>query len=204
MTGKYEIRIGKCLQTAWENFLKAPEIFILLALGVMASWFVLSRVPMVGPAFSLVIFALATPAFFILAEHARNDRPVTFSSLVELVPVAPQLIVICLVKGVMATLGFILFVLPGIYVLVIYTFADIIATLEKKTFWESMELSREIVRQNWVGVLGLSLVCFLIVCTGALFVGVGLLAAMPVSALLIHAVYHDIRAQVSGLLPSPE
>ena len=46
-----------------------------------------------------------------------------------------------------------------------------------------------------VGIVGLALVGFLIFCTGALLVGVGLLAALPLCSLLLHAAFHDIRAQ---------
>jgi hypothetical protein len=58
-----------------------------------------------------------------------------------------------------------------------------------------MESSRKLVHRNFFGVVGLALVGFLIFCTGALLVGVGLLAALPLCSLLLHAAFHDIRSQ---------
>lgn len=195
MTKTYEVRIGKYLQTAWENFLNAPEIFIFFTLGLMAAFWLFSRLPLVGSLLSFLLSALAVPAYFLLAEQVRREGKASFPELKKLLPLLPQLLVVFILKSVLITLGLFLLIIPGIYVALAYTFAELFVCLEGKTFWEAMESSRRLVNKNFVGILSLGVVGFLLFLTGALLVGVGLLAALPICALLLHAAFHDIRSQ---------
>lgn len=195
MTKTYEVRIGKYLQTAWENFLKAPEIFIFLTLGLMAAFWIASRIALVGNLISFLLSAFAVPAYFLLAEQVRRDGKASFHELKKLMPLFPQLLVVFILKSVLITLGFILLFIPGIYAVLAYSFAELFVCLEGKTFWDAMESSRKLVHGNFGGIIALAMVGFLIFLTGALLVGVGLLAALPICALLLHAAFHDIRAQ---------
>lgn len=195
MTKTYEVRIGKYLQTAWENFLKAPEIFIFFTLGLMAAFWLFSRLPLVGSLLSFLISALAVPAYFLLAEQVRREGKASFPELKKLAPLLPQLLVVFILKSVLITLGLFLLIIPGIYAALAFTFAELFVCLEGKTFWDAMESSRRLVNKNFVGILGLAVVGILLFLTGALLVGVGLLAALPICALLLHAAFHDIRSQ---------
>jgi uncharacterized membrane protein len=195
MTKTYEVRIGKYLQTAWDNFLKAPEIFIFLTLGLMAAFWIASRIPLVGNLLSFLLSAFAVPAYFLLAEQVRREGKASFSELKKLAALFPQLLVVFILKSVLITLGLILLLIPGIYAALAYTFAELFVCLEGKTFWDAMESSRKLAHRNFGGIVALAMVGFLIFLTGALLVGVGLLAAMPICALLLHAAFHDIRAQ---------
>lgn len=195
MTKSYEVRIGKYLQTAWDNFLKAPEIFIFLTLGLMAALWLASRMPLLGSFINFILSALAIPAYFLLAEQARREGTASFFTLQKLIPLFPQLLVLFILKSVLISLGMLLLVIPGIYAAISYVFAELFVCIEGKTFWESMESSRKLVGKNFMGILALCTVSFLILLTGILLVGVGMLAALPVCALLLHAAFHDIRAQ---------
>lgn len=195
MTKTYEIRIGKYLQTAWETFLKAPEIFIFATLGAMALLYLGARIPVIGGLINLLTSVFLAPAFYLWAEQARTEGRATFSEAKKLVPVAPQLVVLFIVKSALIIIGTICLVLPGIYLAIAYVFSTQAVCLEGKTFWDALESSRKTVNRNFFGILGLGLVCALIILTGMLFVGVGLLAALPITYLMLHAAYHDIRAQ---------
>lgn len=195
MTKSYEVRIGKYLQTAWENFLKAPEIFIFLTLGLMAAFWIASRIALVGNLIGFLLSALAAPAFFLLAEQVRREGKASLAELKKLVPLFPQLLVVFILKSVLITIGLFLLFIPGVYAALAYTFAELFVCLEGKTFWEAMESSRKLAHGNFAGILALGLVGFLIFLAGILLVGVGLLAAMPICALFLHAAFLDIRAQ---------
>ena len=196
----YEIHIGKSLQSAWETFLKAPEVFIALMLGQFALSFVVPRVPGIGMLLWIVVAALTIPSFVLVAEAVRREGRASFASLRPLLNLAPQVIAVFILKSIIITIGFMLLFVPGVIALVIYAFAEIIATVERKTFWDSLESSRRLVKGNWFAVFGLVTVCVLIVFAGVLFLGVGMLVSVPVGTLLMHAAYRDIRSQV-GVMP---
>jgi uncharacterized membrane protein len=200
MTVNYEIRIGKSLQDAWNTFLKAPEVFIALMLGQFALSFVLPRIPNLGFLLWLLVASFTIPSFVLVAEAVRRNGRASFDSLRPLLSLTPQLVGVFLVKSFLVGLGFVLLFVPGVYLLTVYAFAEVIAAVEKKTFWSAMEASRQLVKGHWFPVFGLVFVACLIVFAGFMLLGVGMLVSVPVGTLLIHAAYRDIRAQ-TGVIP---
>jgi hypothetical protein len=76
-------------------------------------------------------------------------------------------------------IGLCLLVLPGIYLAVGYSFAYILATDKRLSFWDSMETSRRTIHPQWWRVLGLVLLGLPFMLLGAAALGVGLLVALP-------------------------
>jgi uncharacterized membrane protein len=75
--------------------------------------------------------------------------------------------------------GIILLVLPGIYLAVAYSFAYILATDKRLSFWDAMETSRRTITRQWWRVLGLILLGIPFVLLGLAAFGVGILVAVP-------------------------
>jgi len=200
MAANYEVHLGKSLQSAWNTFLKAPEIFIALMLGQFALSFVLPRIPYLGFFLWIFVASFTMPSFILVAEAVRRNGSATFESLRPLLALAPQLVCVFLLKSALVGLGFIILFVPGVYLATIYAFAEVIAVVEKKTFWQSMETSRQVVNGHWFPIFGLVATAVLIVIAGVMVLGVGMLVAVPVATLLLHATYRDIRAQV-GVIP---
>lgn len=187
-----EIKIGKSLQAAWQIFLKAPEIFTLLTLGYFAANFFLSRIPGVGTLIVVLICSFSLPAYAVIAEKIRLTGQAKFSDLQALVQMAPQLLFVSVLEWIFITIGLCLLILPGIYIAVIYTFAQLFVVMQGKTFWEAMEASRQLVNKNWFGVFGLKLFIYLLILTGFLLVGIGILVTGPLAALTLYCVFRDI------------
>jgi GYF domain 2 len=85
--------------------------------------------------------------------------------------------------GILVTLftmvGLILLVLPGIYLIVAYSFAYVLATDKRLSYWQAMETSRRTITSQWWRVLGLILLGIPFVLLGLAALGVGLLVALP-------------------------
>jgi uncharacterized membrane protein len=94
--------------------------------------------------------------------------------------------------------GFLLLVLPGIYLTVSYIFANQFVLFKGMSFWPAMEKSRKLVTQSWFAVFGLCFVTFCIGFLGFLLLGVGLLVSVPVAVLMLYYGFRDIQAQVGN------
>jgi len=99
MGEKYEIRIGDALKEAWAIFMKGPEVFVGITFLYFAVVFVLGYIPVAGQLITFLVFSLIVPAFIVAAQEAEGKDRVSFESLQRLVPLAPQLIALCLVKA---------------------------------------------------------------------------------------------------------
>ncbi len=78
-------------------------------------------------------------------------------------PRLPALIVAGILAGIGIFLGFILVIIPGLFLLTIWSMIVPVIVLEGKSAGESFSRSREIVRGNGWSVFGLLIVTFLLV-----------------------------------------
>jgi hypothetical protein len=103
-----------------------------------------------------------------------------------------QLFLTGLISSILTVFGYVLCILPGIYLTVAWIFALLLVADKKLDFWPAMELSRKVVTKHWWSVFGLLLVCFLVVLLGLAACGVGVFVAYPVVFGAIVYAYEDI------------
>jgi hypothetical protein len=97
-----------------------------------------------------------------------------------------------LVKWLLTSLGFMLCILPGIYLGVGYVFALPLVIDKKMEFWPAMEVSRRVVHRHWWSTFGLVIVLALIALAGFLACLVGALVTVPLASASLMYVYEDL------------
>jgi hypothetical protein len=90
------------------------------------------------------------------------------------------------------SLGLMCLVLPGIYLIVAYSFTYVIAVDRGLGFWEAMETSRKVVTSQWWRVFGLILLAFPFMLLGAFALVIGLLVTMPLTTGAFVYAYEDL------------
>jgi hypothetical protein len=103
-----------------------------------------------------------------------------------------QLTLAGLVKALLTSLGFMLCILPGIYLGVGYIFALPLVIDKKMDFWPAMEVSRRVVHRHWWSAFALVIVLALIACAGFLVCIVGAFVTIPVASASLMYVYEDL------------
>ena len=93
------------------------------------------------------------------------------------------------VHTLLIILGSCLCILPGIYLSIAWVFSLMVLADKKYGFWESMEISRQVVTANWGWMLLLLLVSAVIAVLGVLGCGVGFFITLPFSYLMLAAAY---------------
>ena len=97
-----------------------------------------------------------------------------------------------LVMSVLIVLGFIFFIVPGIYLMVAYAFVFPLIIDKGLDFWPAMELSRKMVHKHWWKMLLFYLVVLGLWIVGALCCVVGLLIALPLTFAASLYLYEDV------------
>ena len=95
--------------------------------------------------------------------------------------------------GIITFIGFVLLIIPGIYFLLTYLFAPIIAIDSGLTIYESFTESARITKGNKMKLILLLLTLGLSNILGAMALIVGLLVSIPVSMLAYVHVYRTLR-----------
>jgi hypothetical protein len=93
------------------------------------------------------------------------------------------------VDAILITVGILLCIIPGIYLSIAWTFSLMVLADKKFGFWESMEISRQVITANWGWMFLLLLVSGIIAILGVLGCFVGLFVTIPFSYLMLAAAY---------------
>jgi len=109
----------------------------------------------------------------------------------------PKLVLITILSTVLVIVGFLLFVLPGIYLGISYAFAPMLMIDKGLSPWEALETSRKSVTTHFFGVLGTAFVFYLLMMLLGMTV-IGLLWAIPFFMLGLGLVYRRIFGFSSG------
>lgn len=198
MSDPYEIRLSDALKDAWAIFTKAPEVFVALAFGIFAACMVLTHLPLVGPLISLLLAALGPASFFVAAEEGSRRGKITFESLKAILPMAPQLLMLFVVKWILIGAGTLLFILPGIYLAVIFVYAELFVVLEGRNFLEALRLSKDLASRSFLSTFGLCFFLAMVAGAGALLVLIGLLLTVPMALLVLYCVFKRASLHVAG------
>ena len=101
-----------------------------------------------------------------------------------------------LVKWLLTSIGFLLCILPGIYLGVGYVFALPLVIDKKMEFWTAMEVSRRVVHEHWWSIFALVIVLALVAFSGFLVCGVGEVITIPLASAALMYVYEDLFGKV--------
>jgi uncharacterized membrane protein len=196
MSENFEIRLSDALKEAWAIFMKGPEVFVGFTFLYFAVVIVLGNIPLAGPFVSFLAWACFLPAIIAAADSSVGKERATFESVLGIGPLVPQVLALGVVKGLILTLGFMLLVLPGIFLAVILIFSELILLLEKRAFVDAMKESYQLASRNLLGVFGLAVFTLFFALSGLMLVGIGVLVTLPLSVLVLYCVYRRICVRV--------
>lgn len=124
-------------------------------------------------------------------KRARDETlevPSIFNYFGMIIPIMLAYVAMTLIL----TIGFLLLVVPGIYLAVSYAFAYTLIVDKGLDVWEAMELSRKTVTEQWFKFFGLSLLSGLIIVLSAIPFGIGLIWTIPMTYISYGLLYHRL------------
>lgn len=201
---RFQVRPGKYLQDGWELFKQNPGGFIGFAVVFFIVQGILSYLPRIGGLISLVVTAPLGAGFYVVCAKLMQRRTPEFQDFFTGFQFFVPLMLLSVVSSILIILGFILLIIPGVFLMVCYLFPSMLIIDRRLDFWPAMELSRRTVQTQWFGFFIFVLLLILVNLGGALLLGVGLLVSLPVSACAMAAAYADIfglQADYSGSMP---
>lgn len=188
-----QIDIGAAVSRGWalvrDN--PGPTIggFLLLFVVTMA----ISLVPLLGFLAMLVLAGpLSAGLDYVYIRRLRGEAAGAGDIFAGFSIAFLQLFLVYFIGALLTSLGFILCILPGIYLAVGYVFALPLAIDKRMEFWTAMEVSRRVVNRHWWSIFGYAIVAFLISCLGIIACLVGMFVALPVALAGLMYLYEDL------------
>jgi uncharacterized membrane protein len=184
--------LGQYLKIGWDLFKQYPYGFISFCLLNIFLHAVLQAIPFLGPVVSYVVSAPLILGNFIVAARLLHGHTPQFGDFFAGFYFFWPLFLVSLVSSILIAIGMILLIIPGIYLIVSYLFASCLVIDRRLDFWPAMELSRRTVTPLWFGFFAFLLLLIGINLAGALLLGLGLLATVPISFCALTVAYSDL------------
>jgi uncharacterized membrane protein len=185
-------------------FKKYPGGFVGFFLIYLVIQILLNYAGRIGWLASLVIGPPMMMGNFIVSAKLLQEQAVNFSDFFSGFQFFLPLLLLTLVSSILVSLGFILLIIPGVYLAVSYLFAALLVIDRRLDFWPALELSRRTVTPRWFTFFAFCLLLLLVNVAGALLLGLGLLVSVPLSVCAVTAAYADIfglQSDYSGKIP---
>ncbi|NIB41660.1 hypothetical protein HBA55_18795 [Pseudomaricurvus alkylphenolicus] len=210
IAGDYDLRLGSVLSEAWNNtkgakttILVAGIIMIVVTMvvsgvcqfvaGMMSSGAEAALFPAILS--QVVITLLTTPltaGMLIIGIRRASNASIRSSSVFDYFGMILPLFICMILVYVMLMIGFLLLIIPGIYLSVAYMFAIPLVVEKNLGPWEAMEASRKAVTKNWFTVFGIVFVTWLAVVISMIPLLIGLIWTLPWALIAFGTTYRII------------
>lgn len=188
----YHIQTGYYLKAGWELFKQDAVGFIGFSVVALIVILALNKLPGLGQVLTYVVGPPLWAGFLIVAMKLRLNQPTEVNDFTKGFAYLLPLLLYSIVSSIFISVGLILLILPGIYLMVGYVFTSWLIIDRKLDFWPAMELSRKTVHRRFFEVFGFFLILCLINIAGLLALGLGLLVTIPWTFCIMTVAYQDI------------
>ncbi len=138
-----------------------------------------------------VLIPLMTGIMMMAVKYARNE-PVEPRSIFDYYAITGKLALAGLLVYIMTVIGFLLLILPGIYLSVAYVFTLPLIADKGLGIWDAMELSRKTATKQWfkiAAVIGILSIAFVL---GFFAFGIGLIWAIPLFFVTLYGILYPM------------
>jgi hypothetical protein len=193
----YDFDIKEIFIRAWHMYLKEPlqsSAFVmflfslqLLAFLYLKDFAVLQGIFLAPPLYS---------GFYLVANKISLKQQVVYPDFFKGFHFYFPIFSIWLIGQILTALGLVLFIVPGIYLAVAYSFSVLMAIFGGFDFWTALEESRKLITARWLKFFLFTLVIVVINLLGLLTFGLGLLVSVPVTFYATYIVFEDLTRDI--------
>ncbi len=167
-----------------------PVIYGLVAMGADEN-----SASIIGTVVQLIAIAITMPmmaGIMIMGIRHSQRKSVSAGSVLSYFHRAPGAILWYLLYMLMITLGYLLLILPGIYLSFAYMFSLPLMIEKDMGAWEALEVSRKAVTRIWFRAAGFLILISLLVTLGMIPLGIPLIWIVPWVSLAFAMLYFKL------------
>ncbi len=139
-----------------------------------------------------ILSILFTAGLFYMGIRRGAGDHINWQMIFQGFSSAGKIIVATILQTILIAIGFILLVLPGIYLTIGYAMTIPLIVDRGMSPWQAMEKSRKSVHKVWWKVAGLFIVIGLLYCVALIPLGIGLIWVWPMLIILFGVLYRHL------------
>jgi hypothetical protein len=203
---RHSISVHQAASFAWPAFKRYYRLFTTGLLAIFAAWVALEIVVIAGQQFGILVWALAHIAFLIffagievglikISFAVYDGQEPTFSDLFAHLALGLKFLAGQLLYGLIIVVGLVLLLVPGFYLGVRYAWFGFCMADGEANMVESFRESAIMSAGQTASFLAIFAALLVFNLLGASLLGLGLLVTIPLSLLMLSAVYRQLSVR---------
>lgn len=210
LAGNYNINIANIMSESWQKtkgvkrYILGAAIIMYVALFVVMMALGVTLVPAGQPTamhlvaqviMQLAVMAIILPfvaGIFVISAKRVNDAPFEFGDAFSAFGKTVPLLVASVLMNVLVTLGFLLLIVPGIYLAFAYMLTVPLIVDRDMGAWQALETSRKAISKHWFSFFVLWIVMILILAISMIPFGLGLIWTIPMLSVAFAITYREV------------
>jgi uncharacterized membrane protein len=203
LAGDFEFDPIDVLKQAWQltegvKLILLVGIALVVIASFVAQWLVglLASGPIIAALVSsllqLIVIGPIYGGMLVVGLRQATGQPFAMDDLWGQFNKAAPIILMFVISYVLMCVGYLLLILPGIYLSVAYSMALPLVVDRGLSPWEALETSRKVVTKCWWRMAFLLLLCGLILAVSALPLLIPLIWTLPMAVLVVAVAYRNL------------
>lgn len=186
--------IWSCMERSWKLVRKHSGLLVGASAVVLVVSVLLDLIPLVGTVANAVLgLALWGGLDWLFLKLIRGQRADFLDTFVGFQISFVPLMLAGIVTTVLVSLGLVLCLIPGIYLIVAWLgFSPLLIIDKRMDFWSALELSRKVVTTNWWSVFALFVLTAIVFLGGLVGLLIGVFFTLPLATGAVVYAYEDI------------
>ncbi len=212
INGNYDFNLSDVLSEGWEKtkgvkrYIIGAGILMYIVLFAVITALVYLAIPatasaepspmlmLLQPLLQVVIMVVTLPVMagiFIICMKKLKGHPVEFGDAFSAFGKTGKLLLTSILMNIMIMIGFLLLIIPGIYLGIAYMMAIPLVVDRDMSPWDAMETSRKAIAKHWFKFFLFMLVMSLILAISMIPLGLGLIWTVPMMAVGFAVMYRE-------------
>lgn len=205
VNGNYKFEIGEVISEAWNKTKGAKGTFflafimtyiILIAVLVISISIETASLGVAGTVIAqLIINLIILPicaGIFIIGIKRSANIPIKATNIFGHFNKTLKLFAAIILMQIIVIIGYLLFILPGIYLTIAYFMAMPLIVEKNMGVWEALETSRKAITKRWFSMLLFFIVMGLIFMISSIPFGIGLIWTFPMCMIAYGIIYRNM------------
>lgn len=188
----YDFSIGQYVKNGFELFKSCSNVVVPFSIIYFFASIILVNIHGIDIVMGIFISPCIIAGFYIAANLAVQKIQPTFNDCWSGFKMFSNVVMVNLAVSVLTALGCFCLIIPGIYLMVAYTFASMFVIFLKMDYRTAMRLSRKLVHRNWWKIFGLVMAASGIGISGLLLFGFGMAFTYPIMYFILYIAFEDI------------
>lgn len=193
----YSINIDDYISRGFAIYKASANVMLPFSLIYFFAVSLISRTWAMSLAVNIFISPCVIAGFYIVANKVLRGTVPTFTDCFDGFKMFTDIVVVSLVGNLLSSIGLICLIVPGIYLIVAYTFATMFVVFFNADLRTALRLSRKVIHSNWWQMFGLFIVASLIGISGVIVCGIGMAFTLPIMHCILYVAFEDIVGKVA-------